>query len=140
MARPKNTDRDIDDLGVLITAAFGLDTSWMQDGSCYDWGSKRPGQTTPWQAAPGRRYNGLSGNELVKYALMICRNCPAQYDCATFAVEAKMIAGTWSMPITPLRWLQGIDDALDLIEMARELQAPMQEVAMRAQVERAVVT
>lgn len=132
MAKAKNTDGAIEDLGVLITAAYGLDTTWMERGSCYGWGSNRPGHPTPWQVAPGRRYDGVSGNELVKYALIICSGCSAQHDCASYAVQAMMIAGTWSMPITQLRWLQGEDDALDLIEMARAADVPMQRVAAEA--------
>ena len=132
MPKLKNTDGAIEDLGVLITAAYGLDTNWMQGGSCYNWGSKREGHPTPWQVAPGRKYNGISGSELVRYALMICNSCPAQYDCATYAVKAQMIAGTWSLPITQLRWLQSRVDSQDLIEMAREGEIPMQKVAANA--------
>jgi hypothetical protein len=130
VARPKNTDGDIDDLGVLVTAAYGLDTSWMDRGVCRGWGTARPGKPTPWQVAPGRRYDGISGAELVKYALLNCFNCNAQYDCAEYAVRAVMIAGTWSMPITQLRWLQGQRErAFDLIAIARERGVAMQEVA-----------
>lgn len=130
MAKPRNTDGSIEDLGVLICAAYGLNTDWMKKGSCYGWGSNRPGHPTPWQVAPGKKYDGLSGAELVKYALIICSGCPSQYDCAKFAVDAQMIAGTWSCPITQLRWLQKQDDAHDLIEMARESGTPMQTVAV----------
>lgn len=104
----------------------------MSKGTCYKWGSDRPGRATPWQVAPGRRYNGISGSELVKYALILCSNCPAQYDCATFAVKATMIAGTWSVPITQLRWLQNQPDALDMIEQAREDDVPVQAMTALA--------
>jgi hypothetical protein len=108
----------------------------MDHGSCYGWGSNRPGHPTPWQVAPGKKYDGISGAELVKYALIICSGCDAQYDCANYAVNALMIAGTWSMPITQLRWMQKQPDAHDLIEMAREIEAPMQSVAVSVFVER----
>lgn len=101
----------------------------MNHGSCFGWGSNRPGHPTPWQVAPGRKYNDISGSELVRYALIICHSCPAQYDCTTYAVKATMIAGTWGLPITQLRWLQEQDDALDLIELARSHQVPMQDLA-----------
>jgi hypothetical protein len=127
--KPRNTDGAIEDLGILITAAYGLDTNWMEQGSCFNWGSNRPGHPTPWQVAPGKKYNGISGSELQKYALMICNSCDAQYDCADYAVDAKMIAGSWAMPITQLRWLQGRSDAHDLIDMARGSDVPVQEVA-----------
>jgi hypothetical protein len=136
MAKPRNTDGAIEDLGVLLTAAYGLDTSWMDDGSCCGWGSNRPGHPTPWQVAPGKKYNGVSGAELVKYALIICSGCPSQYDCADYAVDGLMIAGTWAMPITQLRWLQKQSDAHDVIEMARVSGTPMQAVAVAVFTER----
>ena len=136
MPNPCATDGTIDDLGVLVTAAFGLDRTWMEQGSCYGWGSQRPGQATPWQAALGSRVKGISGAELVNYALLICGSCPAQYDCASFAVEGMMIAGTWGMRITTLRWMQTQDDALDLIDMARDAQIPVQQIAAQTMVER----
>lgn len=104
----------------------------MKAGACHNWGSHRPGHPTPWQVAPGRKYNGISGSELVRYALIICHGCPAQYDCATYAVKATMIAGTWSMPVTQLRWLQAQDDGLDLIEIARSRHAAVQTVIAEA--------
>jgi hypothetical protein len=136
VAKPKNTDGAIEDLGVLITTAYDCDTKWMQEGSCFGWGSNRPGHPTPWQVAPGQKYNGISGAERVKYALIICSGCPAQYACAEYAVTALMIAGTWSMPITQLRWLQKQDDAVDLIHMARDALLPVQNVAARVYHER----
>lgn len=132
VSKSRNTDGAIEDLGVLITAAYGLDRSWMEQGACYKWGSNRPGQPTPWQVAPGRKYNGISGSELVRYALMVCFACPAQYDCAQYAVDGQMTAGTWSMPITQLRWLQTQEHPNELIEMARDGEVPMQKVALES--------
>lgn len=128
MPKPRNTDGAIEDLGVLLTAAYGLDTEWMERGTCYGWGSNRPGTTTPWQATSGKRYGEFSGGELVKYALIVCSGCPAQYDCTSYAIKGMMVAGTWGVSISQLRWLQGQDDGLDLVEIARELDAPVQSV------------
>lgn len=116
---------------------FGLDTSWMKRGTCYGWGSQRPGQPTPWQVAPGQRISGpVSASEMARYAQMICYSCPAQYDCLAFAVEGKMIAGTWAVGVKTLRWLQTQDDALDLVEMARLNSFPVQEIASSVMAER----
>lgn len=138
--KPKNTDGAIEDLGVLITASYDLDTTWMKRGSCYNWGSKREGHPTPWQVAPGKRYHGVSGSELVKYALLICNTCPAQYDCAKYAVKGMMIAGTWAVPVTQLRWLQGREGSLDLIDMAQINEVPVQVVASAAFTAQAVAS
>lgn len=140
MAKPRNTDGNIDDLGVLITASFGLDKTWMERGTCYNWGSQRPGQPTPWQVSPGQNINGISGSEMVKYARMICFSCPAQYDCLAFAIEGKMLAGTWGVGAKVLHWLQSQDDALDLVEMARAAGEPVQTIASAVMARRANAT
>ena len=136
MAKAVGTDGGVDDLGVLLTAAIGLDREWMEKGSCYKWGATRPGHPTPWQVSPGQNYNGLSGYEMVRYAEIVCYACPAQYDCLAFAIEGKMIAGTWAVRAKTLHWLQTQDDALDLVEMARANKVPVQEIAASIMAER----
>lgn len=136
MAKPKNTDGAIEDLGVLITASYGLDTSWMERGSCYGWGNTRPGHPTPWQVTPQEKVGDIRGSEMVRYALLLCGSCPSQYDCTSYAVQGMMLAGTWGVRVGVLHWLQGEEDALDLIEMARELHAPVQEIASQVMAER----
>lgn len=121
------SDGQIEDLGVLLTAALDLDTGWMPRGACYGYGCRNPESTTPWQAAPTRTYDGMSGSELVKWALIVCRGCPAQYDCAAYAVEGWMIAGTWSMPLTHLAWLRKQPDWEDIIADARQRKVPIQD-------------
>lgn len=141
MTRLKSTDGTLEDLGVLITAAHGLDTTWMGRGSCHGWGTQRPYQPTPWQVAPNQTVilsdgTVLKGSEMVKYAAMVCYACPAQWDCVTFAVVGKMIAGTWGVRAKTLCWLQSQDDALDLVAMAREGQIPVQEIAAQVMAQR----
>jgi hypothetical protein len=138
LSKVKNTDGAIDDLGVLITAAIGLDRSWMERGTCYGWGSQRPGQPTPWQVSPSQKANGISGYELVKYAAMICFACPAQYDCLEFAVKGKINAGTWAVRLKTLEWLQGEEDALDLIAIARSERIPVQTIAAELMADRTI--
>lgn len=126
-----------DALGVLILAAFGLDREWMKSGACYGWGSQRPDPgPTPWQVSPSQTVNGVSGTELMRYARLICFTCVAQYDCLAFAIEGKMIAGTWAVSAKALHWLQGQDDALDLVEMARKNAVPVQTIAASIMAER----
>ena len=136
MAKERNTDGNIDDLGVLITAAIGLDRNWMEEGACYGWGSQRPGQPTPWQVSPGQNVHGVSGAEMVRYAQMICFSCKAQYDCLEFAIEGKMLAGTWAVRAKTLHWLQSQEDALDLVAMARQNKIPVQTIASSVMAER----
>ena len=136
MSRTRNTEGSVDDLGVLITAAIGLDRAWMEQGTCYGWGSNRPGQPTPWQVSPGQNVNGVSGAELVRYAQIICFACRAQYDCLRFAIEGNMIAGTWAVRAKTLTWLQSQPDAVDLVEMARANQIPVQTIAANTMMDR----
>lgn len=120
-------------LGELIHAADGLDRSWVESSPCRLWaGSLRP---TPWQVHKDQRFvehrDGkkvvMRGDEMIKMALMICATCPVQYDCAAYAVQGLMQAGTWSMGIANLRWLQGQEGALDLVAEARELAVAVDE-------------
>lgn len=59
---------------------------------------------------------------MIKMALMVCASCPAQYDCAEYAVVGMMRAGTWAMGITNLTWLQSQTDALNIIAYTRRKQ------------------
>lgn len=136
MAKARNTDGNIDDLGVLITAALGLDREWMRRGTCYGWGSQRPSQPTPWQVSPGQNVNGISGAEMVRYAQIICYACPAQYDCLSYAVEGMMLAGTWAVRAKTLHWMQSQPDALDLVAMARANKIPVQDIASTVMAQR----
>lgn len=134
----------IDDLGVLIRAAYGLDRSWRREAACRRW---EPDETTPeleawrrwdyegpsiWQVGHQQRVNGVKGEKLIEMALLVCHGCPAQYDCATWAVEAMAAGGTYAMPLPALLWLQKQDEPLDLIEMARAGRIPVQEVVAGA--------
>lgn len=121
-------------LGELIHAADGLDRSWVESSPCRLWaGSLRP---TPWQVHKDQRFvehrDGkkvvMRGDEMIKMALMICATCPVQYDCAAYAVQGLMQAGTWAMGIANLRWMQdNATEPLALIEEARDLSAPVDE-------------
>ena len=115
---------------MLIAAAVGLDRSWTERAACLGWATQAPGRPTPWQVGPGRRAAGsdVSNSELVKLALLICRGCPVQYDCARYAVEGMMLAGTWGMPLTALEWLRKQDDWEELVEFAETVGAPIQDV------------
>jgi hypothetical protein len=111
-----------EDFGALINAAFHLDWSWMKRGVCNNWAAGQdPPRPTPWQVASGEPpIDGIPCDRLVNLALLYCAGCKAQYDCARFAVEGRMIAGTWSMRIGDLKWLQRLkgNEGLALIAEA----------------------
>ena len=94
MGRGKSTDGSIDELGVLITASYGLPNEWRDDASCRGW-HEAP---TPWHFSPGTpSLRRIRSDEQVAFALIICQGCPVQYACAAWAVEGRMRAGTWAM-------------------------------------------
>ena len=73
----------IDDLGKLIRAAYGLDTSWRRAAACRRW---EPDEVTPeleawrrwdyegpsiWQVDNDQIMNGIRGAKLIEIALMV---------------------------------------------------------------------
>ncbi len=134
----------IDDLGVLIRAGYGLDRSWRRDAACRRW---EPDDVSPeleawrkwdyegpsiWQVGHQQKANGVAGWKLIEMALMVCRGCPAQYDCASWAVKALAAGGTYGMSLPALLWLQKQDEPLELIAMARAGKLPVADVVDEA--------
>ncbi len=137
MARPRSATGSIDDLGHLITAAFGLDRTWDVDAAChkdrFPRGSKlipSPWQFDPNQKVTFRNSDGemtiIKGREMIQAALMICHNCPVQYECATYAVEGEVLAGTWAMRIFDLAWLRKQSNWRAIIARAKRRAVPLQ--------------
>ena len=112
------------ELGDLITAAIGLDRSWVRNALCLEWTIDR--KPTPWQVDKTQTIDGVRGAEMIKMALMACSACPSQYACARYAVVGQMRAGTWAMGIANLTWLQkkcDTDVALALLDEAERKRA-----------------
>lgn len=134
MTRARSTDGDLDVLGVLITAAFGLDREWVDDARCLRYENPLPDGPTPWQFDPKQRWrivNGgkqtvIHGEEMVRVALSFCWGCPVQWECASYAVRGRMIAGTWAMTEKDLGWLAKRDDAQEIIDESRMAGVPLQ--------------
>lgn len=132
---------NIEDLGVLVSAAHGLDTSWMSAGRCTSWDGEPEDSEpyplhlpTPWQfdfeqvvmAKIGDETVELRGAEMIKVALSHCFGCPAQYACAEYGLRARVRAGTYAMKISDMRWMQGQEDALEMVAIADDLDVPLQ--------------
>lgn len=142
MSRITSCDGDLDDLGVLITRAFGVSRHWVAASICGTWRSDEM-IPSPWQFDRDQRVTiqrddgttaVLQGTEMIKLALLECFRCPAQYDCARYALEAVCIAGTWSMKLVDLKWLQKQPEqvAADIIRTAERQGVPMQVHVRRA--------
>lgn len=125
MTRHRTSDGEYD-LGDLINAAFGLDRGWTKHASCRAWVGDDP-KPSPWQVNKSQTVNGVRGSEMIKMALMVCHSCAVQYECARFAIEGKMQAGTWAMGITNLTWLAQQPDWEEILACAEDLGAPLDE-------------
>lgn len=122
MTRHRTPEGELD-LGDLITAAIGLDRSWVKRAGCLKWTDDL--KPTPWQVDKSQIVDGVRGSELIKMALMVCNSCAVQWECAEFAVRGKMRAGTWAMGITNLAWLQDQEEWEDILNVARENLEPL---------------
>lgn len=130
-------DGELEDYGRLITAAFGLDRSWMDGAECRRYAVSRNLLRTPWHVGRDEVFDGdIKGRELIKAALMICSSCAAQYACAEYAVKGLICGGTWGMDIGDLRWLQKQPDSLELIEVAAGECLPVQVAITRTRADR----
>lgn len=134
------------DLGVLIRSAHGLDRAWWDQAKCKQWEPSEHPALGPWR---DQRYVGPSiwqvdwsqriewegrsvpGRALIELAVLVCQGCPAQWDCATYAVRGLMCGGTWAMTPKNLQWLIASENPLAVIDSARESGTPV-EVAVRA--------
>lgn len=121
----------MDVLELLATAA-GMDFSWWDDALCRGWLAKNRNKPTPWtMATTDPPVDGIPAHKIVDYALLVCAACPAQYRCATSAVENDERAGTWGLRIKLLLWFQKQPDWRDVLLHA-ELEGMPVQVAVKA--------
>lgn len=122
-------------LGELLEMAMGVDRDWMQFGSCWQWAANQETRDNPnpWHAANNEMYGpdrDIPGAELVKYALIVCASCVAQYDCARFAVRTHADYVTSSMRVGDLRWLRNQPKWKAIVDIAEVLSIPMQQAVV----------
>lgn len=76
------------------------------------------------------------GSDLIAIALEYCKVCPAQYNCARYALDtapsASFVFGTWGADQTALRWLKKQDDGIAVIDEAEHAGVSVQEAARTA--------
>jgi hypothetical protein len=141
MAKHVTLGEGMEALPVYIRRAHGHDRTWREQAQC-----AKPNVVTEWLGQPplrerdeeiqrrrvwnidttGPREVQLLGikveaAEVEALACLICNSCPAQYDCAIYAIKARESAGTWAMRNDWLRVLQarGEDEAIAFVEQAR---------------------
>jgi hypothetical protein len=121
MPAPRSLDAGTDRLPKSMRSAQGQKLDWKAEARCRP--SNRPGLPdfawTVVESDSGPLLLGRDAETWIEMALMICRSCPAQYDCARFALATDERFGTWAMPLEDLKLLKkqrGRDRILDIAE------------------------
>lgn len=131
--RNRSLDAGTDKLPVSMRAAQGLDTSWKERSRCRD-GNRRSDLPqfafTVDYGDKGPLLLGRKAEAWIAFALMECRNCEAQYDCARFAIDATEKWGTWAMDPEDLRALLKRGGGRPIVAAAELAGVPVQ-VAVR---------
>ena len=127
-----------EDFPTYILKVLGKDRSWMDNGACRGHDLAR---RNAWTVRPGDApvlFDGveLDPKELIQAALMICAGCPAQYQCALWAIEVREESGTWGMEHNHLLWLIRQDDSEAVVHQAKVAQEPVQVAVKRTLNER----
>lgn len=119
--------------------AQGVDRSWTEKARCKKNTSAPGGGPAPrpgfaWTVDPkerGRHLLGHPASSWIEMALIVCASCPAQYDCARFAVVVQEEHCTWAMHVEDLKAItKDPKRALLCIGAAEEMDIPVQ-VAVR---------
>jgi hypothetical protein len=118
-----------------MRAAQGVPTAWKEEARCRD--GNRPTDTphfafTVEPSDTGSLLLGRPAKAWIAMALIECRGCPAQYDCARFALRVGEKYGTWSMPIGDLKRLHKDARKDMIIDIAEDTGLPVQEAVRRA--------
>jgi hypothetical protein len=123
MAYRRTTDGAVEDLPQHMQRAFEADRTWTQRAMCHGHELSR---AHAWTISAGQVVtigdSQIPGGQVIAAALLVCAACPAQYDCARWAVtvEAENLSGTWSALLTDMRWLISRPAALDVIASAED--------------------
>jgi len=117
-----------------VTRAYRFDDSWKDDAVCR--GHNKPGSPFQhaWTADPSNRYTigegdgakTVTGQMLLDVGLTFCAMCPAQWDCAIWAINVGERTGTWGMLYDDLIWLREQKNPINIIESARGKGASVQ--------------
>jgi len=129
----RSFDGGEEDFPTYILKILGADRTWMDNGACR---GHHLARKNAWTCRPGDKpipFDDieLDPKELIAAALMICGSCPAQYQCALWAVEVREEAGTWAMPHDHLLWLIRQDDSEAIVHQARIAREPVQVAVKR---------
>lgn len=115
-------------LAVFLTRLY-REMPWRDNGLCRRsndrsrWFVVGEDEEVEWQ---NETINGRQAHILAvdKY----CSECPVQYDCAMWALRHEEPTGVWGMTIRDMLWLQRFGGGELIIEYAKSLDEPIQDV------------
>jgi hypothetical protein len=116
---------DVSVLPIYFTKGHNRDAGWHREAKCLG-ASADPGHPfyRAWYADERKPFvmsdgTTVPGAEMAAHALNECGMCPAQWDCARWAVEVHEDYGIWAMRWDDLKWLRSQSDVFNIIESAR---------------------
>lgn len=118
-----------------MRAARGAAVAWKEQARCRPSSSDVGLPRFAWTVDPkdtGKHLLGRPAKAWVALAVLECRNCPVQYDCARFALQVNEKWGTWSMHIDDLKRLQAHPRQNAIIAAAELAGIPVQVAVRRA--------
>lgn len=118
-----------------MRGAQGQSRSWTEDARCRRNPNVPQFAWTVMESDSGPLLLDRPAETWIAMALLVCRACPAQYDCARFAIAADERFGTWAMPLDHLKRLKQSPWKERIIDVAEDLGTPVQvavESALKA--------
>lgn len=95
-----------DEMPMSVRRAALVPRDYYDQALCRSGRSSTP--SIAWTVEPGKRKHLVAGNlydgdTLVEWALVTCRICPVQWECADVALRAEEAAGIWGDTLDNLR-------------------------------------
>jgi hypothetical protein len=130
----RTTDGSVDDLPRYVRAGFGLDLSWKKNAKC----KTQTGLTgKAWTTTAAETITvgdeKLPGRKLIQMAVMVCRTCPVQWECARYAIKSEAEIGTWGTEIAKIKMLGAQHNYNELLDAAQECDIPVDDMAKQIQ-------
>lgn len=125
----RTTDGSVDDLPRYVRAGFGLDLSWKKEAKCKtETGLAGKAWTTTSTETVTIGDERIPGRKLIQMAVMICRTCPVQWECARYAIKSEAEIGTWGSEISKIKTFGARHNYDDLLDMAKDADIPVDDL------------
>lgn len=104
-----------DEMPIAVQRAAAVPRDYYAQALCRPGCSETP--SIAWTVEPGKQKHLVAGHlydgdTLVELALVTCRICPVQWECADAAIRAEEAAGIWADTLDNLRVFRNAPGAL----------------------------